>query len=607
LLKSLSGYIIGMIMSDTVNEIKQRLDIVDLIGEYVKLNPAGANFKALCPFHNEKTPSFIVSPEKQVWHCFGCAKGGDHFTFVQQMEGVEFPEALRMLATRTGVRLEYRDPEEHNYKTRLLDLCRHVAERWHSLLLNDPAAQAARDYLKQRQLSRETIEEFCLGYAPDSWDDAIKFLQGKSFTLKEIFDAGISITRLDQSGQAGDKGKPYDRFRHRLIFPIRDVHGNIVGFTARKLREEDTGGKYVNSPQTSIYNKSQVLYNLSLAKAEIKRLGYAILVEGNMDVLAVYQAGTKNVVAVSGTALTGEQIKLMGRYAQNVMVAFDADVAGVTANLRGIDLLWQAGFNVKVIKLFGAKDPDELIRKNPEDWKKAIREAKNFMDYVFSVTLEPLDLKRVDHKKLAAKKLLPLLAKLGDAVERAHYLKKLAEILSVPEETLAKAILKFEEKKPSLKKTETPPITIEPGRAVAEHLLALLIKFPKELELVMQRLKPEMIGFSPAKLLYSQLIIYYNKDRHLAEKEVLAALNAESADYFNQLGLLIDETAFNDTPDLLHHEIIQATGRLKELYLKGRLKELSVSLALAEKQKNETEVTSLTEEISRFNSQLGEL
>lgn len=585
-------------MPNPTDEIKQRLDIVDLISEYVKLHLAGGNFKALCPFHNEKTPSFMVSPDKQIWHCFGCGKGGDQFSFIQYYEGVEFPEALRMLAARTGVRLEYRDPEQHNQRTRLLDLSRVVSEHWHDLLLNDAAAQGSRDYLKGRQIKEETIKEFGLGYARDSWDDAIKFLQGKNFSLKEIFDAGLSVNN--------DK-KNYDRFRHRLIFPIRDVHNNIVGFTARKLREEDLGGKYVNSPQTPIYNKSQVLYNLSLAKAEIKRLDYVILVEGNMDVLATYQAGTKNTVAVSGTALTGDQIKLLGRYTQNVMVAFDADVAGTQANLRGIDLLWQAGFNVKVINLFGAKDPDELIRKNPEDWKKAVKSAENFMDYVFSVTLKPLDLKRIDHRKLGAKKLLPLVAKLGDAVERAHYLGKLADTLSVPEETLAKAILKFEEKKSFFKKTEMPQITIEPGRAVSEHLLAMIIRFPKQLELVMQHLQPEMIGFQTARDLYSQLIIYYNKDRHLAEKEVLAELNAESADYFNQLSLLIEETAFSDSPEQLHHEIIQAVNRLRDIYLKSHLKELSASLAMAEKQKNNEEVARLSEEVSRLNNQLGEL
>ena len=324
--------------NNPTEEIKKRLDIVDLLGEYIKLKQAGSNFKALCPFHNEKTPSFMISPEKQIWHCFGCSKGGDQFTFIQEMEGVEFPEALRILARRAGVQLTYHNPEFHNQKTRLLDLLRTISEYWHQILLKDDSAENIRKYLSDRKINSQTIEDFNFGYAKDSWDDAIKYLQAKDFSLKEINDAGISV--------AGDRGKPYDRFRGRLIFPIRDVHGNVVGFTARKMQEEDKGGKYINSPQTAVYNKSSILYNLDLAKQEIKRLGYAILVEGNMDAVASYQAGTKNVIAVSGTALTLDQIDILKRYTINVMIAFDADVAGTNANLRGIDLAWQAGFNV---------------------------------------------------------------------------------------------------------------------------------------------------------------------------------------------------------------------------------------------------------------------
>jgi len=265
-----------------------------------------------------------------------------------------------------------------------------------------------RDYLKQRAVSEATASLFNLGYAKDEWEDGIKYFQQKGFSLKEVADTGLSVINA--------KGKPYDRFRGRLIFPIRDVHGNTVGFTARKMKEADQGGKYVNSSQNLIYNKSGILYNLDLARQEIKRLNYAILVEGNMDALSSYQAGTKNVIAVSGTALTEDQITLLKRYSINVMISFDADVAGTKANLRGIDLAWQAGFNVKVIHLPVGQDPDDLIKQSPEQWKRLVKQASNFMDYIFQVTFQELDLSRVDHKKLAAKKILPIIKKIPDGV-----------------------------------------------------------------------------------------------------------------------------------------------------------------------------------------------
>lgn len=586
-------------MSNPVDEIKQRLDVAELIGEYLKLKPAGANFKALCPFHNEKTPSFIINSEKQIWHCFGCGKGGDIFSFIQNIEGVEFPEALRILANRAGVRLESFKPEEHNHKTRLLDLLRALAEHWQNLLASDARAKEVRDYLRLRQLKEETIREFSLGYALDEWDEAIKFLQSKGYSLKEMADSGVTAS--------GEKGRPYDRFRHRLIFPIRNVHGNVVGFTARKLREEDQGGKYINSPQAVIYNKSDVLYNLDLAKTEIKRLGYAILVEGNMDVLAAYQSGTRNVVAVSGTALTREQIKLLKRFTLNVMIAFDADVAGTQANLRGIDLAWQAGLNVKVIKIPAGKDPDELIKNNPEGWRVCIREAYNFMDYVLETTLKDLDLTRVDHKKLAAKKILPLVAKLGDSVEQSHYVRKLAETLGVAEEAIFNALAGFKNKEQIKPEKPTALLAVDQSRLVAEHLLALILKFPGQLEMIIQRLEPEMIQYQPSSELYRELIIYYNKHHHLAIEQLIKEFNQPQADYLNQLSLLIEEDFSSDTPDLLNYEITQSVNRLKNFYFKNRLKEISQLLVQAEKAGDQPRVLELSQEFMQLTRQLQEV
>ena len=589
-------------MANNIEEIKQKVDIVDLLGEYVKLTPAGSNFKANCPFHQEKTASFMVSPERQIWHCFGCGLGGDQFKFIQQIEGVDFPEALRILANRAGVKLESFRPEEHNQKTKLLDLLKTLTSHWQKILWEEPQAEFVRDYLKKRGVMEVTAKEYELGYALESWDDAVKFLQTKGYSLKEMADAGVSIT--------GDKGRPYDRFRNRLMFAIRDVHGNVVGFTGRKMNEEDKGGKYVNSPQTLVYNKSQVLYNLDLAKAEIRRLGYVILVEGNMDALSCYQAGTKNAVAVSGTALTEEQIKLIKRFTNNVMIAFDADAAGLNANLRGVDLAWQAGLNVKVINLSGGKDPDELIKENPDKWKESVKKSQNFMDYLFTANAGNLDLNRVDHKKTYAKKLLPLIAKLGDEVERAHYLNKLADILNVSVEVLSSALKQvpgIKNQKQSLNENAKPAHIGNQDRLMSEHLLGLILRFPEYSKNVFSRLEPEIISFSEAAELYKELLIYYNKDQRLDHQILLSLLPERQATYFAQLALFDDEEINEDHPELVNREIVLAVKRLKEQYLKNKQQLLGRQIKQAEEAGNLEQANILTKELMELFRQLVEL
>jgi len=589
-------------MASNIEEIKQKVDLVDLVGEYARLTPAGSNFKANCPFHQEKTASFIVSPERQIWHCFGCGLGGDQFKFIQQIEGVDFPEALRILANRAGVKLESFKPEEHNQKTRLLDLLKTLTSHWQNILWEDSKVEFVREYLKKRGVTEAIAKEYALGYALESWDDVVKYLQDKGYSLKEMADAGVSIV--------GDKGRPYDRFRNRLMFAIRDVHGNVVGFTGRKMNEEDKGGKYVNSPQTLVYNKSHVLYNLDLAKTEIRRLGYVILVEGNMDALSCYQAGTKNAVAVSGTALTEDQIKLIKRFTNNVMIAFDADAAGLNANLRGVDLAWQAGLNVKVINLAGGKDPDELIKENPDKWKESIKKSQNFMDYLFMANALNLDLTRVDHKKTYAKKLLPLIGKLGDEVERAHYLNKLADILNVSVEVLSSALKQVpgtKNSKQAVNETAKPASIGNQDRLTAEHLLGLILRFPGQAKNVFSRLEPEMITFAPASELYKELLIYYNKDQRLDHQILLGLLPERQATYFSQLALFDDEDINEDHPELINHEIVSAVKRLKEQYLKSKQQLLGRQIKQAEEAGNLEQANTLTKELMELFRQLAEL
>src|SRR3989339_70222 len=344
-------------MADT-QLIKEKLDIVQTIQEYVPLKKAGIYYKAPCPFHREKTPSFMVNAEKQIWKCFGCSKGGDIFSFIQEMEGLDFPEALKLLADRAGVKIDsYRSEIDKSQKNRILDINQKAASFFHHILTEMEGANGAREYLDKRGLTKETIEKWQIGFVPDQWDLLTKYFLKKGIGIDDLVVAGLVIKKdVARAGQGF-----YDRFRGRIMFPIWDVHGNVVGFTGRVLVEtENSGGKYMNTPQTLVYDKSRVIYGLDKAKTEIKAQDQVVLVEGQMDVVACHQAGMKNVVASSGTALTLEQIKLLKRYSSNIAMAFDGDSAGVAAAKRGVNIALGEGLNVKTIRIpeGKGKDPD---------------------------------------------------------------------------------------------------------------------------------------------------------------------------------------------------------------------------------------------------------
>ncbi|HEY8108669.1 MAG TPA: DNA primase [Patescibacteria group bacterium] len=372
-------------MSDT-EDIKARLDIAQVIGETVQLKKAGRNFKGLCPFHNEKTPSFMVSPERGSWHCFGCDQGGDVFDFVMQRERVDFPEALRMLAQRAGVELKGFDAKAGKAKQRLFD-ANEAAAKYFQAALAHKTGKVARDYLKERGVSAGTADTFRVGYAPDDYDALVNALKKKGFSDKEIIDAGLAL--------AGKRG-PYARFRGRLMIPITDVQGLTRGFTGRVLaadgqsdgsQDSRVQAKYVNTPETQVYHKGKLVFALDLAKEPIIKSDVAVLVEGQMDVISAHQAGTENVIAVSGTALTEDQLRLVSRYAESLVLALDADDAGRKAMLRAVELVGDRDLELKVADLGDAKDPDELISKDPTAWKRAIADAQPVIDFLMNDAL----------------------------------------------------------------------------------------------------------------------------------------------------------------------------------------------------------------------------
>jgi len=456
-----------------VDEIKQRLDIVEVISSYVTLKKAGRSYKGLCPFHAEKTPSFIVFPDTQSWHCFGaCGTGGDVFTFVMRQENLDFTGALSLLAQRAGVSLKPRteaDLAEDKRKKRLREINETAAEYFHNLLLNSIEGETARGYLNQREINRETISRFQLGYALDDWQALGDYLQERGYKREDLLAAGLIIEREDGSGH-------YDRFRGRLIIPIRDERGGVVGFGARAL--DDSTPKYINSSQTPIFDKSAILFGLDLAKGAIRREGLAVIVEGYMDVLMAHQHEIANVVASMGTALTEAQLRLLKRFSKRFALALDSDTAGYQATLRSMALAQETlaqrvvpvptpsglikyesrlDIDIRIITLPQGQDPDKVIRESPALWARLVESALPIVEYYFKVVTSELDPDSPKGKAEAVRRLMPVIQEIGNAVERTHYIQKLARLVRVDERTLlhqagmkGKRARRAEEKKEAL-------------------------------------------------------------------------------------------------------------------------------------------------------------
>ncbi|MEK9155922.1 MAG: DNA primase [Patescibacteria group bacterium] len=426
---------------DEVQEIKHRLDIVEVISSYLTLKKAGVNYKGLCPFHNEKTPSFMVSPERQTFKCFGCSEGGDIFTFIEKMEGLDFYNALKILADRAGVQLKSRSvrrgEQEHkaDRKTRLFEINDWARRVYYKLLLDHPKADTARSYLKKRGLDQKTITDFQIGYAPDSWDFLIRFLKSKEYTEEEMLQAGLVVRN--------DRGKYYDRFRGRVMFPISNIMGGTIAFTSRTLKDDAKEAKYINSADSPIYTKGEVLYGLDRARQAIREKGLAIIVEGNMDVIACHQAGFANVVASSGTALTEHQLKIIGRYAGEIAFCFDTDEAGLAAMKRAVTLALKNDVTAKIVAIPAPfKDPDEAIRADSKNWTRAVLAAKLALEHWIDLLVRQNPDLLIPAKKQIAREILPVIKITYSEIEKEGYLRYLANKLAVSERSLAEALEK---------------------------------------------------------------------------------------------------------------------------------------------------------------------
>jgi len=468
----------AFIPDDVIQQVLDRGDIVELIASYIPLRPAGRNFKANCPFHHEKTPSFVVNPDKQIFHCFGCGVGGNVISFVMQQERMVFPEAVRLLAGRYSIEIEQPDSRERE-KGQIRQQLKHVhdlAAQYFSrnlFLQKSDDAQAARQYVKGRDISVDIAKKFRMGFALESWDGLLNFLKTANVSLAAMEKAGLIIPRSKGEGF-------YDRFRNRVMFPIFDVKGDCIAFGGRTM-EKDNPSKYMNSPETPIYNKGSHLYGLHASRDEIIRQDEAIVVEGYMDFMTPFQHGVTNIVAALGTALTVEQIRLLRRFTHNVVLLFDADAAGQMASLRSLDLLIEEGMNVRVAGLAVDEDPDSFIRKEGvERFKDRVAQAESLVDFKLRMLLAQHGQATVEARAKVAAALLPTIDKFASAIVKSEYMKRLAHELALSPESLSEELKRLRlpegDRRPSAKITTATAESKEEIRPAERDILKLMLQ-----------------------------------------------------------------------------------------------------------------------------------
>ncbi len=516
-----------------LEEIRLRVNIEELVGGYVQLKKAGRNLRGLCPFHGEKTPSFMVSPEKGIAYCFGCHQGGDIFKFIQLIENVSFNEAMKILAKKANVTLPRELPAINNKRLKNIEINQWSAKFYQEQLENN---KNHKDSLLKRGLTEESIKKFQLGFAPDSFDQLKNYLIQKGFEPQSLIDAAVLSQR-----SIADKNS-YDRFRNRLIFPIFDHQDNPVAFSGRIIGEGEP--KYLNSPETPAYNKSLVLYGLNWAKDKVKEEDMAIFVEGYTDVISAHQAGTENTVATCGTALTPQQLKLIQRYTKNIAFAFDADSAGMNATFRAIELGQIADLNIQIIVIPEGKDPDECIQKNPEAWKEAVKKPVSVMDFYFNYTLKKFDKETIEGKRGILDFLLPFIKLYKREVEQSIYLNRLALELKTDVRLLWNDLKNTKSKSyQPQKSTDDEPKKRTFSRE--EYLLGLIFTYPKAYEEVIENLIDNLPFDKNTERFYNSLKKVYTLESSIDLECVKSELSEDDGEQINILSLFIEE----DYPD----------------------------------------------------------
>lgn len=565
---------------DDLELIKQKLNIVDLIQEYLPLKKAGVNFKANCPFHTEKTPSFMVSPERGIFHCFGCGIGGDIYKFLMEKEGIEFKEALEILAKKAGVTLKAFKKEKSSQE-RLFEANLKAQQFFHYMLTDHLLGKGALSYLEKRGITNKTIKQFGLGYAPLNWESLSKFLKKRDFSEQEIILAGLAVP---------SKNRAYDRFRGRLMFPLIDTKERIIGFAGRVLGKDEP--KYINTPQTLIFDKSKFLFGLNLAKTEIRQSKQAIIVEGEIDMIMSWQAGVKNVVSSKGTALTEGQLELLKKQTETLSLCFDTDLAGDAASRRGIEIAERLGFNIKVIQIDSAKDPAELCLKDPSSWQKVTKEAIPIYDYYIESASKRYNLKSASDKKAIFAELIPIWASISDQIVREHFIQKLASFLQIKDELVRDAIKQV--KKTTNFKANSKIELITNGKddklpydrrmLLEEYLIALLLHLPTTITYV-PNFPETLFTKEHLRQIYVLLVLFLDQisfqGKSFKINEFTKTLPDELLQAVDRLYLMqIDEKL--ETASAWQKELNLVVSELKKMLIKASLEKLSLEIKQAQ-------------------------
>lgn len=578
---------------DQIEEVKRKTDIVELISETVELKRAGRNFKGLCPFHGEKTPSFMVTPELQIFKCFGCGLGGDCFRFVQEFEKVDFPQALKVLADRSGVKLRpirgytgYEEKEEV-YRANFI-----ASEFYHYVLTQHKAGEKARVYLAGRKVGKEAIEAFGLGYSPDQSQAVFGFLTKKRNYTPQI---------LEKAGIVSRRGREFfDRFRGRVIFPLKDHLGNTLGFAGRVIEDKGEMAKYINSPDTVVYKKGRVLYGLDVARGEIKKAGRAIVVEGELDCISCWQAGIKNVVAIKGSALTPDQASLLSRFCTEVTLALDSDFAGDQAARRGLEVMKNQGFSIRVANLGEFKDPDEAAKNDPEGLKIALSQAEEVHDFLLNSIFKKHDVTSTEGKAKISREIAPILASIDDEIVRAHCVRVVAQRLQVPEDAVLAQVSKKEVKKETSAE-ESPAESPSRSRRniLEESLLSLYLTSDPE-----ALLDKGHIFTSPAvRRLAEEFINFYKKGEGFNPALFSERLPAELVEFFASLMLLVEE----QDPEKAQREISETLKNLEILEAKREIGKLTEKIRGLEIQGKNKDLEIVEEQLTQASAKLTQL
>ncbi len=602
-------------MDSQIEEIKNKLNVLEVVGGYMKLTKTGINYRGVCPFHSEKSPSFFVSPTRQMWHCFGCGAGSSIFDFVMKIEGIEFGDALRILAAKAGVELKRENIQLKTERQRLYEVCNLACLFFEKQLEASVAGKEVQEYLLKRGITTESIKKWRVGYSPDLWNSLTDFLIGKGYQREEVVKAGLAIEKEN------NKGDSYDRFRGRIMFPIFDLNGQVMGFGGRVFKQVGEIAKYINTPQTLLYDKSGILYGLNNAKLAVRKQNQCVVTEGYTDVIMAHQAGYENTVAASGTALTSQHLVILKRYSENLVLAFDMDVAGDSATKRGINNAEAQGFSIKIIESYGKgnekSDPADIILKDPKIWEQSIAKAKSIMDYYVDSAFTRFDVKTPEGKKGISAIVLPAIKRLANKIEQAYWVSKLSEKLAIPEQAIIEELLKVKVEKQfqenAAKEVESAFVKA-PARQrkqlIEEKVVSCILKNPDYIKLISE--KQYELFSEKVQHFFREVQGFIEKntsDEGELKKDLKAVLGVSiseselDAEFKNFLAALAlrGDTEYEEDGQ---KEIQLCLLHLKNMALKEKLNAISEDIKKAENAQDSVKSASLMEEFNILSKEL---